>query len=100
MPLDQPDVHNLRVELTDAGQVVSALKAPAGPHELDLPEVPAYDGHHIQVYVANFSGPHRALLERGAQVIAWGKAVLDQAVPLATGSWAEWTGGEASLAAQ
>jgi len=28
-------------------------------------EVPAYDGHHIQVYVANFSGPHRALLERG-----------------------------------
>ncbi|MDI1282832.1 MAG: hypothetical protein PSV46_00420 [Reyranella sp.] len=25
----------------------------------------AYDGHHIQVYVANFSAPHRALLERG-----------------------------------
>jgi catechol-2,3-dioxygenase len=24
-----------------------------------------YDGHHIQVYVANFSGPHKALLERG-----------------------------------
>ena len=24
-----------------------------------------YDGHHIQVYVANFSGPHRALLGRG-----------------------------------
>ena len=24
-----------------------------------------YDGHHIQVYVANFSGPHRALIERG-----------------------------------
>lgn len=24
-----------------------------------------YDGHHIQVYVANFSGPHRELLERG-----------------------------------
>lgn len=24
-----------------------------------------YDGHHIQVYVANFSGPHRALLDRG-----------------------------------
>ena len=24
-----------------------------------------YDGHHIQVYVANFSGPHRKLLERG-----------------------------------
>ena len=24
-----------------------------------------YDGHHIQVYVADFSGPHRALKERG-----------------------------------
>jgi len=26
--------------------------------------IPAYDGHHIQVYVANFSGPHRQLLDR------------------------------------
>ena len=25
----------------------------------------AYDGHHIQVYVANFSGPYRGLVERG-----------------------------------
>lgn len=25
----------------------------------------AYDGHHIQVYVANFSRPHAALVERG-----------------------------------
>ena len=25
----------------------------------------AYDGHHIQVYVANFSGPYRALVARG-----------------------------------
>jgi catechol-2,3-dioxygenase len=24
-----------------------------------------YDGHHIAIYVANFSGPHRRLLERG-----------------------------------
>ena len=27
--------------------------------------IPAYDGHHIQVYIANFSGPHRWLTERG-----------------------------------
>jgi hypothetical protein len=27
--------------------------------------IPPYDGHHIQVYIANFSGPHRWLLERG-----------------------------------
>ena len=26
---------------------------------------PAYDGHHIQVYVANFGNPHRRLLEHG-----------------------------------
>ena len=25
----------------------------------------AYDGHHIQVYVANFSGPYQGLVERG-----------------------------------
>ncbi|MGJ9422060.1 NAD-dependent epimerase/dehydratase family protein [Aeromicrobium sp. CF3.5] len=43
VPLGLPGVNDLRVELTDAGQVVSALKAPAGPDELDLPEVPAYD---------------------------------------------------------
>jgi catechol 2,3-dioxygenase-like lactoylglutathione lyase family enzyme len=27
--------------------------------------LPQYDGHHIAVYVANFSGPHRFLKERG-----------------------------------
>ena len=27
-------------------------------------ELAPYDGHHIQVYVANFSGPHRQLLDR------------------------------------
>ena len=25
----------------------------------------AYDGHHIAIYIADFSGPHRRLLERG-----------------------------------
>lgn len=43
VPLGHPGVHDLRVELTDAGQVVSALKAPAGFDELDLDAVPAYD---------------------------------------------------------
>ena len=28
-------------------------------------ELPAYDGHHIQIYVADFSGPHRRLQELG-----------------------------------
>lgn len=32
--------------------------------ETDSP-IPAYDGHHVQVYVADFSGPHRLLKEKG-----------------------------------
>jgi hypothetical protein len=27
--------------------------------------IPTYDGHHIQIYISNFSGPHRWLAERG-----------------------------------
>ena len=27
--------------------------------------IPEFDGHHIQIYVANFSGPHGRLAERG-----------------------------------
>ena len=32
--------------------------------ETDRP-LPAYDGHHLQISVADFSGGHRRLLERG-----------------------------------
>ncbi|WP_432767880.1 MAG: malate synthase G [Sphingopyxis sp.] len=35
---------------------------------------------------------------RGAAVIARAKAFLDEAVPLASGSWADWTGGQLILA--
>lgn len=28
-------------------------------------EIPEYDGHHIAIYVSNFSGPHRKLKESG-----------------------------------
>ena len=35
---------------------------------------------------------------RGAQVIAWAKKFLDMSVPLASGRWADWQGGDAALA--
>lgn len=28
-------------------------------------KVPEFDGHHIQIYISNFSGPYKKLLERG-----------------------------------
>jgi hypothetical protein len=31
--------------------------------ETDRPQ-PEYDGHHVQIYITNFSGPHRALGQR------------------------------------
>jgi len=32
--------------------------------ETDAPQ-PPYDGHHVQIYIADFSGPHDLLAERG-----------------------------------
>ena len=43
VPLDHPGIADLRVDLTDAGEVYSALAGLATFEELDLPEKPSYD---------------------------------------------------------
>ncbi|NYD56146.1 nucleoside-diphosphate-sugar epimerase [Nocardioides marinisabuli] len=43
VPLGHPDVADLRVDLTDAGQTYSAMAGLATFGELDLPEQPSYD---------------------------------------------------------
>jgi len=51
-----------------AGDTPAARVAVGQGQELVFREtkakIPAYDGHHIQVYVGDFSGPHRQLLDR------------------------------------
>jgi len=54
---------------TEAGGVPSAHVSAGDGQELIFREtdapVPEFDGHHIAVYLADFSGPYRRLLERG-----------------------------------
>jgi len=57
VPLDLPGVDNLRVELTESGQVFNALSALAGLDELDLATVPRYDA------IVHFAALPRILIE-------------------------------------
>lgn len=53
----------------EAGASQTAVVATGAAQYLRFREtdysLPAYDGHHVQVYVADFSGPYRRLAERG-----------------------------------
>ena len=42
-------------------------------------KLPAYDGHHLQLYVGDFSGPYKKLLKR--------KLITQEATSTNTGSW-------------
>lgn len=57
VPLDLPGVDNLRVELTEGGQVFNALSSLAGLDELDLEAAPRYDA------VVHFAALPRILIE-------------------------------------
>lgn len=64
VPLEQPGVADLRVDLTDAGETYSALAGLARFEELDLPEKPAYDA------VVHFAAVPRILLTSDAATYA------------------------------
>jgi len=63
------DIFGARTGL-ERGGGAKAARVSAGYHQ-DLvfretdEKLPAFDGHHIQFYIANFSGPHEKLKKRG-----------------------------------
>ncbi|MBN3845529.1 MULTISPECIES: glyoxalase/bleomycin resistance/dioxygenase family protein [Burkholderiaceae] len=63
------EMFNTPVELLDGGGLQQAVIAIGTHQQLIYAETleanPEYDGHHIQVYVSNFSGPYARLAERG-----------------------------------
>lgn len=64
VPLRHPDVADLRVDLTDAGDTYSALAGLATSAELDLPEKPSYDA------VVHFAAVPAILLRSDAATYA------------------------------
>ena len=63
------EIMDARSEVIENGKGAQA-KVEVGDHqyyyfrETDAPEAP-YDGHHAQIYIADFSGPHKKLSELG-----------------------------------
>ena len=55
-------------EFKNGDGTVARVKVGKNQHlqfrETDRPQ-PEYDGHHVQIYITNFSGPYRRLSERG-----------------------------------
>lgn len=60
---------NAPVELGEVDGAAAAVVSTGHRQSLVYRETdadqPAYDGHHLQIYVADFSGPHEKLNERG-----------------------------------
>ena len=57
----------VRTSLLDNGTCASV---PSGRHQVMLfretaAALPKFDGHHVAIYISDFSGPHRFLAERG-----------------------------------
>jgi hypothetical protein len=62
-----PQIMGMPAELLNGDGKVARVKA-AKDQYLQFREtdraLPDYDGHHVQIYITNFSGPYRRLLER------------------------------------
>ncbi len=62
------EIMGIPADLVDGDEAVARVKVGNAQYlqfrESDR-QPPAFDGHHIQIYIADFSGPYRKLLERG-----------------------------------
>jgi hypothetical protein len=62
-----PEIMGIPTELKNGDGAVAHVRVGKDQYfqfrETDRPQ-PDYDGHHVQMYITDFSGPHRRLLER------------------------------------
>jgi hypothetical protein len=62
-----PKIMGMPAQLKNGDGTAASVQVGKDQHllfrETDRPQ-PEYDGHHIQIYITNFSGPHRSLAER------------------------------------
>ena len=62
-----PKIMGMPAQLQNGGGTTASVQVGKNQNllfrETDRPQ-PEYDGHHVQIYITNFSGPHRALAER------------------------------------
>jgi hypothetical protein len=63
-----PQIMGIQTELRNGDGTIARAKMGKDQYlqfrETDRPQ-PEYDGHHVQIYITDFSGPHRRLSERG-----------------------------------
>ena len=63
-----PEIMGIQAELRNGDGTLARVKVGKDQYlqfrETDLPQAD-YDGHHVQIYITNFSGPYRRLSERG-----------------------------------
>jgi len=62
-----PKIMGMPAQLKNGDGTAASVQVGKDQHllfrETDRPQ-PEYDGHHVQIYITNFSGPHRSLAER------------------------------------